>query len=75
MKIGRHTVYLHGGEDPFIVKVNQIEDCGENPCSSAPCHNGATCKPLDAESYACTCPDSFTGNSPVYLPVTQKRTP
>ncbi|CAH0382273.1 unnamed protein product [Bemisia tabaci] len=61
MKIGRHTVYLHGGEDPFIVKVNQIEDCGENPCSSAPCHNGATCKPLDAESYACTCPDSFTG--------------
>ena len=41
---------------------NSIVECGQNPCGSTPCQNGATCVVLNEENYECHCPIGYTGS-------------
>lgn len=63
LKIGRKVVELHEGRDSMVEEVNNIKECGDNPCANLPCHNGATCHPIDAHKFRCACSSNFTGSN------------
>ena len=38
-----------------------ISRLGVDPCASQPCRNGATCRPVNGNSYQCICPPGYSG--------------
>ncbi|KAK7792852.1 hypothetical protein R5R35_009634 [Gryllus longicercus] len=62
LKVGRRLVELHEGLDSLVEEASGVHECGENPCSSMPCHHGGTCHAIDSEHYRCACTEHFTGN-------------
>lgn len=61
LKIGRRLVELHEGRDSMVEEVVGVKECGDNPCATLPCQNGATCHPIDTLKYKCACSPNFTG--------------
>ena len=45
-----------------ILQLNYMH-CATNSCSTSPCKNGATCTPVNATSYNCSCADNFSGTT------------
>jgi len=39
----------------------QSSSLGVDPCASQPCRNGATCRPINGNSYQCICPPGYSG--------------
>ncbi|XP_070562238.1 agrin-like [Ptychodera flava] len=46
---------------PDVLYGRQVGECGENPCKTRPCQNGATCIASDAESFKCICIEPYLG--------------
>ncbi|XP_061162516.1 agrin-like [Saccostrea echinata] len=45
-----------------LVSGLDVWECGSNPCSSLPCHNGGSCFMSDKEVFHCECEPGFTGD-------------
>lgn len=53
---------LQEHRDEWVVNVDGVHECGENPCTSVPCQNGGQCRAIDSELYVCDCGPKFTGD-------------
>lgn len=62
LKVGRKTVELQEHRDEWVINVDGVHECGENPCSSVPCQNDGQCRAIDSELYRCDCGPKFTGD-------------
>lgn len=64
LRIIRHQVTKKlGRPDSLVVSIENVRECESSPCLSAPCRNGATCRPAGGAPphYTCTCPVGFQG--------------
>ncbi|RWS04342.1 agrin-like protein [Dinothrombium tinctorium] len=64
LRIGRKDVDIRYPGSKDIIKVHNVHDCEDMPCTNNPCKNGGICLPERAPnygSYSCSCDSGFTG--------------
>lgn len=45
----------------MVLKLENVHECGEDPCSTVECQNGGTCKTITSDKFECECGSSFSG--------------
>lgn len=45
----------------MVLKLENVQECGENPCASVECQNDGICKTIDSETFECECSSEFSG--------------
>ncbi|XP_015793858.1 agrin-like [Tetranychus urticae] len=66
LRIGRKDVDLSYPASKELIKVVDVHDCSDMPCTSNTCLNGGSCHPESGPnfgSYECLCPVGFTGKN------------